>query len=218
VAAPHQDAEPSGRAGSGAAAGRSVPFIGLTGGLGSGKSTACAALERLGAATLSTDAVVHELYGSDEVRDAAVARWGADVAPAGTVDRGAIARHVFSAPDERRWLEELLWPLVGQRVWAFRTEQEAAVPAPKAVVVETPLLFEAGMDGIYDATIAVVADEAVRRERAAARGHEAVDERAARQLTQDEKAQRATFVVRNDGTEADLERMLSDVLAKLDVG
>jgi dephospho-CoA kinase len=71
------------------------------------------------------------------------------------------------------------------------------------------------MDGIYDATIAVVADEAVRRERAAARGHEAVDERATRQLTQDEKAQRATFVVRNDGSEADLERTLSDVLAKL---
>jgi dephospho-CoA kinase len=192
-----------------------VPFVGLTGGLGAGKSTACAALERLGAATLSTDAVVHELYGSDEVRDAVVARWGADVAPDGTVDRGAIARHVFAAPDERRWLEELLWPLVGQRVWAFRTEQEAADPAPKAAVVETPLLFEAGMDGIYDATIAVIADEAVRHERAAARGHEAVDERAARQLTQDEKAQRATFVVRNDGSEADLERLLSDVLAKL---
>jgi dephospho-CoA kinase len=216
AASPQQDAEPSGRAGSGAAVGRSrVPFVGLTGGLGSGKSTACAALERLGAATLSTDAVVHELYGSGEVLDAVVARWGADVAPGGTVDRGAIARHVFAAPEERRWLEELLWPLVGQRVLAFRTEQEAADPAPKAAVVETPLLFEAGMDGIYDATIAVVADEAVRRRRAAARGHEAVDERAARQLTQDEKAQRATFVVHNDGSEADLERLLSDVLAKL---
>ncbi|MCW3001325.1 MAG: coaE [Conexibacter sp.] len=236
AAQPEQDAVISGRADSGAAVGRShdddrpgpaderrslpsgrnrVPFVGLTGGMGSGKSTACAALERLGAATLSTDAVVHELYGSDEVRDAVVARWGADVAPGGTVDRGAIARHVFAERGERKWLEELLWPLVGRRVSAFRTEQEAAVPAPKAAVVETPLLFEAGMDGIYDATIAVVADEAVRRERAAARGHEAVDERAARQLSQDEKAQRATFVVTNDGSEADLERTLSDVLAKL---
>jgi dephospho-CoA kinase len=194
---------------------RRPAFVGLTGGLGSGKSTACAALERLGAATLSTDAVVHALYGSDAVRDAVVARWGAEVAPDGIVDRGAIARHVFTAPEERQWLEGLLWPLVGQRVAAFRTEQEGVVPAPKAVVVETPLLFEAGLDGMYDATIAIVADESVRRERAAARGHEAVDERAARQLTQDEKAQRATFVIRNDGSEADLERMLSDVLAKL---
>ncbi|HEU4975876.1 MAG TPA: dephospho-CoA kinase [Baekduia sp.] len=192
-----------------------MPFVGLTGGLGSGKSTALAALRRLGAATLSTDAVVHELYASDRVRDAVVARWGEDVAPGGVVDRAAIARHVFAASEEREWLEGLLWPLVGERVWAFRQEQEAADPAPKAAVVETPLLFEAGMDAIYDATIAIVADEALRRERAAARGHEAVDERAARQLSQDEKAARATFAVHNDGTEADLERELSGVLAKL---
>jgi dephospho-CoA kinase len=210
------DASTSGRTDTGAAAGRfRVPFVGLTGGLGSGKSTACAALERLGAATVSTDAVVHDLYESDEVRDAVVARWGDEVAPGGVVDRAAIARHVFGDPDERRWLEELLWPLVGRRVWAFREEQEVTDPPPKAVVVETPLLFEAGMDGIYDATIAIVADEEVRRARAAARGHEAVDERAARQLPQDEKAQRATFVVHNDGSEADLERTLSGVLAKL---
>ncbi|MDX6725487.1 MAG: dephospho-CoA kinase [Baekduia sp.] len=215
AASSDQNAVTSGRADSGAAAGRRVPFVGLTGGLGSGKSTACAALRRLGAATLSTDAVVHELYGSAKVRDAVVDRWGPDVAPGGVVDRGAIARHVFSAPEERRWLEGLLWPLVGERVIAFRAEQEAADPAPKAAVVETPLLFEAGLDGMYDATIAVVADEAVRRERAGARGHEAVDERAARQLTQDEKAQRATFVVPNDGSEADLERTLAELLEKL---
>jgi dephospho-CoA kinase len=76
-----------------------VPFVGLTGGLGSGKSTALAALERLGAATLSTDAVVHELYAGAEVRDAVVARWGDDVAPGGTVDRSAIARHAFADPE-----------------------------------------------------------------------------------------------------------------------
>ena len=225
AAAPSQDDLNDGRA-SRAAVGRPghdatafrVPFVGLTGGLGSGKSTALAALGRLGAATLSTDAVVHELYRSDEVRDAVAARWGADVIGAdGAVDRGAIARHVFGDAAEREWLERLLWPLVGGRVAAFRTEQEAADPAPKAAVVETPLLFEAGMAGIYDATIAIVADEDVRRTRAAARGHEAVDERTARQLTQDEKAQRATFVVHNDGSEADLEAALSSVLAKLHV-
>src|SRR3954471_509206 len=212
-----QDDLPDGRTQQGAAVGRfRVPFVGLTGGLGSGKSTALAALGRLGAATISTDAVVHELYGSDEVVDAVVERWGPEVVgPDGVVDRAAIARRVFGEPSEREWLEGLLWPLVGARVWAFRTEQEGADPAPKAAVVETPLLFEAGMHEMYDATIAVVADEDVRRARAAARGHEAVDERAARQLTQDEKAQRATFVVHNDGSEADLERTLSAVLAKL---
>ena len=192
-----------------------VPFVGLTGGLGSGKSTALAALERLGAATLSTDAVVHELYASDEVRDLVVDRWGDDVAPDGIVDRSAIARHAFADPDERAWLEQQIWPRVAQRVMAFREGAQTASPAPKAAVVETPLLFEAGMDGVYDATIAIVADEEVRAERAAARGHHGVDERAARQLPQHEKAQRATFVVHNDGTEAELEAKLSEVLGKL---
>ena len=216
AASSEQDASSDGRTDSGAAVDFSVPFVGLTGGMGSGKSTALAALARLGAATISTDAVVHELYTSGDVLDAVRARWGDEVIGAdGAADRGAIARHVFAEPAEREWLEGLLWPLVGQRVWSFRTEQEAADPAPKAAVVETPLLFEAGMHQMYDATIAVVAEEDVRRARAAARGHEAVDERAARQLSQDEKAQRATFVVRNDGSEADLEAALSSVLAKL---
>ncbi len=193
-----------------------VPFVGLTGGLGAGKSTALAALERLGAATLSTDAVVHELYASDEVRDAVVERWGDDVAPGGTVDRSAIAKPAFAAPDERAWLEQQIWPRVAQRVMAFREEaQDGDGDKPRAAVVETPLLFEAGMEEAYDATIAVIADEDVRAERAAARGHHGVDERASRQLSQGEKAARATDVVRNDGTVAELEASLSEVLDKL---
>jgi dephospho-CoA kinase len=192
-----------------------VPFVGLTGGLGAGKSTALAALERLGAETISSDAVVHELYAGDELRAAVVARWGEDVAPGGVVDRAAVAQHAFAGEDERRWLEQQIWPLVGARVAAWLQEARERDPAPPAAVVEVPLLFEAGLDGLYDATIAVVADEGVRAERAAARGHEAVDERHARQLPQDEKARRATFVVRNDGTEQELEAELSAVLAKL---
>jgi dephospho-CoA kinase len=196
---------------------RRVPFVGLTGGLGAGKSTALVALERLGAATLSTDAVVHGLYACDEVRDAVVARWGADVAPDGVVDREAVARRVFADSAERAWLESLLWPLVARRVADWRAEQERRDPAPAAAVVETPLLFEAGMEGAYDATIAVVADEAVRARRAAARGHHALDERAARQLGQDEKAARATHAVENSGSVEELERRLAEVLAKLEV-
>ena len=88
-------------------------------------------------------------------------------------------------------------------------------PAPRAAVVEVPLLFEAGLENLYDATIAVVSEESVRRERAAARGHALADERAARQLSQEEKAQRATFVVPNDGSIEELERALSVVLGKL---
>jgi dephospho-CoA kinase len=194
---------------------RGVPFVALTGGLGAGKSTALEALERLGAATLSADAVVHELYASAEVRDAVVARWGEEVAPGGTVDRARVAAKAFAAQEERAWLEGLIWPLVGARVAAWREGVGRRVPPPAAAVVETPLLFEAGLERLYDATIAVVADEEVRAARAAARGHAAVDERAARQLPQEEKARRATFVVRNEGSREDLERKLSGVLGTL---
>jgi dephospho-CoA kinase len=82
-------------------------------------------------------------------------------------------------------------------------------------VIEVPLLFESGMDTAFDATIAVVAPEELRRERAGDRGHAAVAERTSRQLSQDEKASRATYVVTNDGSVEQLETRLSEVLAKL---
>lgn len=192
-----------------------MPFVGLTGGLGAGKSTALDALRRLGAATLSTDEVVHELYASRELRDAVVARWGEEVAPGGVVDRSAIAARAFAAPEERAWLEGEIWPRVGARVAAWRDQVAARDPAPPAAVVETPLLFEAGMEAIYDATVAVVADEEVRVRRAGARGHVGLDERAARQLPQEEKARRATYTVSNSGSIEELERELSEVLASL---
>ena len=189
------------------------PFVGLTGGIGAGKSEALAALSRLGAATISTDQVVHDLYEDPAVRDAVVDRWGPSVVVEGRVDRRAVARFAFASDEERRWLEGLLWPLVGERVAAWRAAESSKEPV--ALVVETPLLFEAGLEGNYDATIAIVADEAVRAARAGARGHEALDERTARQLSQTEKASRATYAVENSGSLRELEQELSGVLAKL---
>ncbi len=192
-----------------------VPFVGLTGGLGAGKSTALAALGRLGAEVISSDAVVHELYEGPELRDAVVGRFGEEVAPGGVVDRSVLAHHAFATSEDRAWLEGQVWPLVGARVAGWLEQARSRTPAPRAAVVEVPLLFEAGLQELYDATIAVVSDEALRRRRAASRGHELVDERAARQLSQDEKAARASFVVRNDGSVEELERELSAVLDKL---
>lgn len=192
-----------------------MPFVGLTGGMGSGKSTALATLQRLGAEVISSDAVVHELYEGEQLRDAVVARFGSEVAPGGIVDRAAVARRAFASAADRSWLEGQVWPLVGARVANWLEQARALEPAPPAAVVEVPLLFEAGLDQLYDATIAVVLEESLRQQRAARRGHELVDERAARQLSQEEKAQRATFVVRNDGSVEDLERALSTVLDKL---
>ena len=158
---------------------------------------------------------MHELYADPEVRAAVVARWGPEVAPAGTVDRAAVARRAFAAPAERGWLEGLLWPRVGARVAAWRAAEAARTPPPRALVVETPLLFEAGLESLYDATLVVIADEEIRAQRAAARGQAAIDERTARQLTQDEKAARADHVVRNDRDLAALEQELAHVLEKL---
>jgi dephospho-CoA kinase len=193
-----------------------VPFIGLTGGLGAGKSEALRALDALGAATLSTDAVVHELLQGDELRELVVERLGPEVTRDGSLDRSLIAERVFGDEKARAWLEGELWPRVGARVATWRSALEEADPPPRAAVVEVPLLFEAGMGSVFDHTIAVVADEAVRTERAGGRGHAAVAERAGRQLSQDEKAQRADFTVRNDGTIEELKQTLSNVLGKIE--
>jgi dephospho-CoA kinase len=192
-----------------------VPFVGLTGGIGAGKSTALAALERLGAACLSTDQVVHELYQQPEVRDAMVARFGSSVVSGGEIDRAELAERAFATPEDRSWLEGQLWPRVGERMASWRQQLERSSPPPRAAVVEVPLLFESGMDGAFDATIAVLADEDVRVQRAGARGHRALEERSKRQLSQAEKAQRATYTVRNDGSVDELEQMLSSVLDML---
>jgi dephospho-CoA kinase len=194
----------------------SIPFIGLTGGLGAGKSEALRALSGLGVATLSTDAVVHELLASDEVRDVLVEQLGAEIAPGGRVDRTKVAERVFGDEEARVWLEGVLWPRVGERVARWRAGLEEAEDPPRAAVVEVPLLFESGMDPVFDATIAVVADEPLREERAAERGHASVAERTGRQLSQEEKARRADFTVRNDGSLDDLSAALSQVLARLD--
>jgi dephospho-CoA kinase len=186
--------------------------IGLTGGIAAGKSEALAAFSRLGAATLSSDAVVHELLDSEPLIGRLTERWGPEVAPGGEVDRGRVGEIVFADPDQLTWLEQQIHPLVGERIGAWLS----ALPVGTEVaVIEVPLLFESGMEGVFDTTVAIVTEDEVRRRRAAARGHALVDEREARQLAQEEKAARATHVVINDGSVEDLERSLSAVLAKL---
>ena len=160
--------------------------IGLTGGIAAGKSEALAAFERLGAATISSDAVVHELLEAEPLLPRLIERWGGEVAPEGRVDRERIGAWLASLPED------------------------AGV-----AVVEVPLLFESGMEGVFDTTVAVTASDELRRERAHARGHALVDEREARQLAQAEKASRAAHVVENDGSVEDLERELSALVEKL---
>jgi dephospho-CoA kinase len=188
-------------------------FVGLTGGIGAGKSEALKMFERLGAATLSTDQVTHELLADEEVRAALTERWGAEVAPDGAVDRGRVATIVFGEPEELRWLESVLHPRVGVHVadWRNRLDPEVEVAA-----VEVPLLFEAAMEGAFDATIAVVADDEIRDRRLRERGQPGLEGREGRQLSQAEKQGRADHVIRNNGTMEELERGVRGVLEELD--
>jgi dephospho-CoA kinase len=180
-------------------------FIGLSGAIASGKSEALAALGRLGAATLSTDRVTHELLDEPATLERLMDRWGPDVASGGGVDRARVGAIVFDDPDELRWLESVLHPLVGERVAAWRDQLG---DSSELAVVEVPLLFEAGMEPFFDATLVVVAGDERRERWAAERGTGGLDGRTERQLSEEEKADRATFVVANDGDLADLEDAL----------
>ena len=188
-------------------------LIGLTGGIAAGKSEVLRILAELGAETISTDAVVHELLGDDEVRGLLVARWGEEIAPGDEVDRGRVGAIVFADPEELAWLESTLHPLVGEHVAAWRRglRDDTAV-----AVVEVPLLFEGTMADMFDATVAVIAGDEERVRRAAARGTADLAARSGRQLSQEEKAERATHVVVNDGSLDDLEENLRELLPELE--
>ncbi len=191
------------------------PLVGLTGAIAAGKSEALAALARLGAATISADSVVHALLREPDVRQALSERFGDSVAPDGDVDRARLAAAVFADEEALAWLEALLHPRVGERIAAWHAGLADDVPL---AVAEVPLLFETGMEAAFDATVCVVASEEARRERAARRGTGLLEGRAGRQLPQEEKARRATFVVENDGDLAELERRLAELLPLLAAG
>jgi dephospho-CoA kinase len=189
-----------------------VPVIGLTGAVAAGKSEALAAFERLGAATISSDQVVHDLLASPHVAERLAERWGPEVAQGGEVDRARVGAIVFERPEELRWLESILHPLVGEKTAGWRSELPAGTTL---AVVEVPLLFETEMQGAFDATVAIVADEATRIARAGERGTALLEERSARQLPQEEKAARADYVISNDGTREELERAIERLIPAL---
>lgn len=185
-------------------------MIGLTGGVAAGKSEALAAFGRLGAATVSADELVHDLLDREPLRTEIEGRWGPETVVDGRVDRHAVGSMVFEDPEELSWLESKVHPLVREEIasWVSRAGSGVAV-------VEVPLLFESEFHGRFDATVAIVADEDVRRGRAEARGQAGLEGREARQLSQEEKAGMADHVVANDGTVEELESALRDLLSEL---
>ena len=186
-------------------------LLGLTGGIGAGKSTALAAFAQLGCPTLSSDAIVHALYLEPEVRAAVVERFGPGVLGGdGEVDRSALGARVFADDADRRWLEQLLHPRVSAALERWRGEQEAAHPGA-LLVHEVPLLYEAGVADRYDAVVLITAPAELR----SARRPEQFGQRAAMQLPEAEKAAQADHVYVNDGTPAELERWVADLVARL---
>jgi dephospho-CoA kinase len=194
---------------------RQIPLIGVTGVVGAGKSTALKLFEELGGAVLSTDAVVHELYGSSEVCGAIAEHFGNALISEGEVDRDALAAIVFQDENQRLWLEQLLWPLVASRVVDWHRSLAEMTPAPIIAVVEVPLLFESGIEAMFDQTVAITIDPHVRAERLQGKLSPDLTTRDQRQLSQSEKAKLASYVVTNDGSVQELKRKLSDLLAQL---
>jgi dephospho-CoA kinase len=185
--------------------------VAITGGVGAGKSEALAAFARHGAATISSDEVVHDLYGDPGVRAALRERYGDRVFKAGEVDRSAVGRIVFADPDELAWLEGLLHPRTMARTEAW-FEELATRPEPPALAVnEVPLLYETGSEERFDAVVVVTAPPEVRETRAGAR----LDEREARLLPDEEKARRADFAYVNDGSLAELDQFVREVVEAL---
>jgi len=183
--------------------------VGLTGGIGSGKSEALAAFARHGAVTLSSDDIVHRLYDLPEVRQAVAEQVGADILAAdGSIDRPELGRRAFADPELLRFLEALLLPLVAERFAAWRDDQVAGGAA--LLVHEAPTLFEAGVEDRYDAIVTITAPEDVREQR-----RPGAAARMARQLPEAEKAARSDYVYRNTGTLEQLDEFVAGVIRDL---
>jgi dephospho-CoA kinase len=186
--------------------------VAITGGIGAGKSTALASFRRHGAATVSSDEIVHHLLQSDpDVKQALVERFGEEIlGDDGAPDRDRIGMRVFRDREALDWLERLLHPLVSREYLTWR-EQLAALPSsPLVCVTEVPLLYEVGAESRFDKVVAITAPRKLREARGAP-----TDGREARLIPDHEKAKRADFAYVNTGTPDDLDAWVEALLATL---
>jgi dephospho-CoA kinase len=187
--------------------------VAITGGIGAGKSEALRAFRRHGAATVSSDEIVHHLLATDpDVKRALVERLGEVVlGEDGAPDRERIAVRVFKDREALDFLEKLLHPLVSREYMAWR-EQLAALPNPPEVsVTEVPLLYEVGAEKRFDKVVVVTAPAKLREAR---RGGKK-DEREDRLIPDREKVKRADFTYVNTGTPEQLDAWVAEVMATL---
>jgi dephospho-CoA kinase len=163
-----------------------------------------AAFARHGAATISSDEVVHELYDDPDVKAALRKRFGTD-------ERAAVRERSVADRDALVWLEGLLHPRVIERTEAWRDALVREPNPPALAVNEVPLLFEAGAEGRFDAVVVITAPRELRLERAGDR----LDERERRLIPDEEKIERADFAYVNDGSLEGLDAFVADVVRTL---
>ncbi|HEY2326636.1 MAG TPA: dephospho-CoA kinase [Gaiellaceae bacterium] len=186
--------------------------VAITGGIGAGKSEALAAFARHGAATVSSDEIVHHLLRRDAVKQKIVERMGNGVVGLdGEIDRGALGTVVFNDRAALDWLEQLLHPLVSAEYLTWRDDLAALPDAPQVCVTEVPLLYESGGDTRFDKVVAITAPAQLRRARSAM----AVDERESRLLPDAEKVKRADYAYVNTGSMQDLDAFVQSVMHDL---
>jgi len=186
--------------------------VAITGGIGAGKSEALAAFARHGAATVSSDEIVHELLRRPEVRETIVERFGNGVVgPDGELDRGAVGTIVFNDRGALEWLEGLLHPLVSAEYLVWREQLGELSSPPRVCVTEVPLLYESGGESRFDKVVVITAPRKLRQ----ARSIVATDEREARLIDDREKVKRADFAYTNTGSFEELDAFVGSVMHDL---
>ena len=184
--------------------------VAITGGIGAGKSEALRAFARHGAATVSSDEIVHHLLQRDDVRDAVAARLGRGVVEpeTGKLDRQAIATIVFNDRGALEWLEQLLHPLVSAEYLRWRDQLAQLPDAPRVCVTEVPLLYEAGGDRRFDKVVLVTAPRNLRDLRTDGRSQG----REERLIPDADKRKRADYVFVNTGSLEQLDDFVASVM------
>ena len=190
-------------------------MVGLTGGIGSGKSTVARMLAGRGAVIVDADLIAREVVEPGKPALAALAEaFGPEIlAPDGTLDRAALAARAFVTDEEKKRLEAITWPAIAEEF--FR--QIAAAPADQVVVHDVPLLVEGTRRDDYGAVIVVEAPHEVRLDRLEARGvtRDDAERRIALQATDEERRAVATWVVDNSSDLAHLEDQVTRIWPEL---
>lgn len=197
-------------------------IIGLTGGIGCGKSEAAACLKRLGAAHVDADAISRALTAEGgEALPAIRERFGEAVfCEDGTLNRAVLGDIIFSSEAHRRGLEAIIHPLVQKNVLA--QIEEAGARGDKVAIMDVPLLFETGMDVLCDETWVMAAEPETQLERVMARGltREQAQARVNSQMSTEERSARATRVISTERpiekTQSELTGLYQQVLRRLD--